>query len=73
VVFTYQDRAMQAGLALSVLACLGILALCIWRRRRARRADGPRVADGPADGARAVAGPGDEPSTTAADPTANES
>ena len=55
VVFTYQDRAMQAGLALSALTCLGIVGLWFWGRRRDRRgdevaADGP-AADGPsADG-----------------------
>lgn len=41
VVFTYQDRAMQAGLALSVLTCLGLLGLWLWGRRRVGRDDRP--------------------------------
>jgi hypothetical protein len=46
MVFTYQDRAMQAGFLLSLLTCLGILGLWVWSRRRAPRAveaddDGP--------------------------------
>jgi hypothetical protein len=33
VVFTYQDRALQAGLGLSVLTILGLAGLWLWRRR----------------------------------------
>jgi uncharacterized membrane protein YfhO len=36
VVFTYQDRALQAGLALSVLSVCGLAGLWGWRRRRGR-------------------------------------
>ena len=36
VVFTYQDRALQAGLALSCLTILGLAGLWWWRRRRDR-------------------------------------
>ena len=36
VVFTYQDRALQAGLALSCLTALGLAGLWWWRRRRDR-------------------------------------
>jgi hypothetical protein len=36
VVFTYQDRALQAGLALSTLTALGLAGLWWWRRRRDR-------------------------------------
>ena len=34
VVFTYQDRALQLGLALSVLTVAGLAGLWWWRRRR---------------------------------------
>ncbi len=37
VVFTYQDRAMQVGVALSALTCLGLAGVWRWRRRRRRR------------------------------------
>jgi hypothetical protein len=33
VVFTYQDRALQAGLAVSTLTALGLAGLWVWRRR----------------------------------------
>jgi len=36
VVFTYQDRALQAGLVLSGLTALGLAGLWWWRRRRDR-------------------------------------
>jgi uncharacterized membrane protein YfhO len=36
VVFTYQDRALQAGLVLSCLTALGLAGLWWWRRRRDR-------------------------------------
>jgi hypothetical protein len=36
VVFTYQDRGLQAGLALSCLTALGLAGLWWWRRRRDR-------------------------------------
>jgi Bacterial membrane protein YfhO len=36
VVFTYQDRALQAGLVLSSLTALGLAGLWGWRRRRER-------------------------------------
>jgi uncharacterized membrane protein YfhO len=35
VVFTYQDRALQAGLVLSSLTVVGLAGLWWWRRRRA--------------------------------------
>jgi len=60
VVFTYQDRAMQAGFLLSLLTCLGILGLWLWTRRRASSAvaagdqspgdDGPGPGPGGHDG-----------------------
>ena len=34
VVFTYVDRAMQAGFVLSLFTCLGVLAFWLWTRRR---------------------------------------
>jgi uncharacterized membrane protein YfhO len=34
VVFTYQDRALQAGLAVSSATILGLAGLWWWRRRR---------------------------------------
>jgi hypothetical protein len=34
VVFTYQDRALQVGLATSALTALGLAGLWLWRRRR---------------------------------------
>ena len=34
VVFSYQDRALQAGLALSCVTALGLAGLWWWRRRR---------------------------------------
>ena len=33
VVFTYQDRALQAGLATSTITALGLAGLWVWRRR----------------------------------------
>jgi MYXO-CTERM domain-containing protein len=36
VVFTYQDRALQAGLVVSSLTVLGLAGLWWWRRRRDR-------------------------------------
>ena len=38
VVFTYQDRALQAGLVVSSLTVLGLAGLWWWRRRRGRAA-----------------------------------
>ena len=38
VVFTYQDRALQAGLVVSSLTALGLAGLWWWRRRRGRAA-----------------------------------
>jgi hypothetical protein len=41
VVFSYQDRAMQLGFVLSLLTCLGVLAVWLWgRRRRSAGRDG---------------------------------
>jgi len=57
VVFTYQDRAMQAGFALTLLTCLGILGLGGWSRRRAPRA-GDATGDGPGAGPPGPPGPG---------------
>ena len=42
VVFTYQDRALQAGLALSCLTALGLAGLWRWRRRVRRAAERAR-------------------------------
>jgi hypothetical protein len=39
VVFTYQDRALQIGLAVSLVAVAGLLGLWLWRRRQARAAE----------------------------------
>jgi membrane protein YfhO len=36
VTFTYQDRALQAGLALSGITSLALAGLWLWRRRRGR-------------------------------------
>ena len=36
VVFTYQDRALQAGLALSTLTAAALVTLWLWRRRQDR-------------------------------------
>jgi hypothetical protein len=47
VVFTYQDRALQAGLALSGLTVCGLAGLWWWRRRRVRP---PEVAARPPAG-----------------------
>jgi Bacterial membrane protein YfhO len=41
VVFTYQDRALQAGLALSTLTVLALAALWLWRRRVRQAAERP--------------------------------
>jgi hypothetical protein len=50
VVFTYQDRALQAGLALSGLTVCGLAALWWWRRRGDRVR--PPAAAGPPPAAR---------------------
>jgi uncharacterized membrane protein YfhO len=50
VVFTYQDRALRAGLVVSALAVLGLAGLWDRRRRarlRAAEAAGPRPAGSP--------------------------
>jgi Bacterial membrane protein YfhO len=40
VVFTYQDRALQAGLAVTGIALAGLAGLWWWRRRRATGGEG---------------------------------
>jgi hypothetical protein len=42
VVFTYQDRALQAGLALSTLTAAALVTLWLWRRRVRRDAERAR-------------------------------
>jgi hypothetical protein len=41
VVFTYQDRALQAGLALSTLTAAALITLWLWRRRVRQAAERP--------------------------------